>query len=59
MLPIMISEENENLNGIDWESPGNPVIVMEGIAKLTLEDGTVGYSFIESSARRNDIRRPA
>lgn len=59
MLPIMISEENENLNGIDWESPGNPVIVMEGIAKLTLEDGTVGYSFIESSARRNDVRRPA
>jgi hypothetical protein len=57
-LPMTITEENENLNGIDWQSDGNPIVLMEGIGRLTLADGTVGYMYIESSARRDDVAHP-
>lgn len=58
MLPMTISVENENGNGIDWEAPGNPVVLMEGVARYTLENGGVGYGFYETSARRDAVKRP-
>lgn len=57
-LPITITEDNDNLNGIDWELGGDPIVLVEGIARVTEPDGTVGWAFFERSARRSALRRP-
>jgi hypothetical protein len=57
-LPMTITEVNDNINGIDWEADGDPVVLIEGIAKLTEPDGTVGYGMYERGVRRNTLARP-
>jgi hypothetical protein len=57
-LPMSITEANDNINGVDWEAEGDPIVLIEGIARLTQPDGTVGYAFLERSARRSALRRP-
>jgi hypothetical protein len=57
-LPMTITEENDNINGIDWEADGDPVVLVEGIARLTEPDGTVGYGMFERGARRSALTRP-
>lgn len=56
-LPITISEENDNFNGIDWEMDGDPMVMVESIVRLTTEEGAVGYAFFERSARRSGVPR--
>jgi len=58
-LPITITEDNDNINGIDWEIDGDPIVLIEGIARLRAPDGSVGYAFLERSARRSALTRPA
>jgi len=57
-IPMVITEDNDNCNGIDWDLPGDPVVLTEGIARLTAPDGSVGYGFWERGARRSTVTRP-
>jgi hypothetical protein len=52
-LPITITEDNDNFNGIDWDIAGDPMVMVEAIVRLTAEDGAVGYGFLERSARQS------
>jgi hypothetical protein len=58
VLPITITEtQNDNINGIDWEVPGDPLFLTEGAARYTTADGHVGYGHLERSARRSRFSR--
>jgi len=55
-LPVTFTNNNDNINGVDWDDPGNPVICIEGQARLTDTDGTtVAHCFHERSARRDAL----
>ena len=56
-LPMTISEDNDNINGIDWELAGNPVVLVEGIGRFTVPGQGVGYGMLERSARRSLLTR--
>jgi hypothetical protein len=58
-LPMTITENNDNVNGVDWEIDSNPLIIIEGKGKLTAPDGTVAYCFHERSRRRDVVQRPS
>lgn len=57
-LPMTITEENDNINGVDWEIPGNPLVLIEGKARLTAPDGSVAYCFFERSRHRDAVSGP-
>ena len=57
-LPMTITEDNDNINGVDWELEGDPIVLIEGKGRLTAADGTVAYCFHERSARRSAVQRP-
>jgi hypothetical protein len=54
-LPISITDEGDNLNGIDWEAPLPTAVLQEAVARLTLPDGTSGHSFFERGTRRERL----
>lgn len=56
-LPVTITLDNENINGVDWELDGDPLVLVEGKARLTAADGTVAYGFHERSALRSRLTR--
>lgn len=56
-LPVMITLENENINGVDWELDGDPLVLVEGKGRLTAPDGTVAHCFHERSALRSRVAR--
>jgi hypothetical protein len=51
-FPATVTERNENINGIDWDLPGDPYLVVEHYAKLIAADGSVGYAHVERGRRR-------
>jgi hypothetical protein len=58
--PITITDDGDNLNGIDWEAETQPVIVlMEGAARFTGPDGEVAYGYHERGVHRDALERPA
>ncbi len=57
-LPMTITDENDNINGVDWDLPGNPLALVEGTARLTAPDGVVAYCFFERSRHRDAFSRP-
>lgn len=57
-LPMTITAANDNINGIDWETPHDPVVLVEGIGRFSDAEGQVGYGFLERSALRSALRRP-
>jgi hypothetical protein len=57
-LPMTITLDNDNINGIDWQLDGDPLVVIEGKGRLTLADGTVAHCFHERSARRSHVKLP-
>jgi hypothetical protein len=57
VFPITISEDNDNFNGIDWEMAGDPIVMLEGVLRLTDPDGKVGHANFERSARRSALAR--
>lgn len=57
-MPVTITEDNDNINGIDWEIGGDPIVLIEGKGRLTASDGSVVYGFHERSARRSLVTRP-
>jgi hypothetical protein len=58
-LPMTITEDNDMINGVDWELDGDPVVLIEGKGRLTAPDGTIAYCFHERTARRNRLTLPA
>lgn len=57
-FPMTMTEEhNDNINGLDWDVPGNPLFFTECIARYTTADGRVGYGHLERSARRDRVSR--
>jgi hypothetical protein len=56
-LPITVTDGGENLNGIDWDAELPTSVLQEAVVKLTMADGTSGYSFFERGARRQDLNR--
>jgi hypothetical protein len=54
-FPNQITEDNDNINGVDWQLGGNPIAAVECMAKLTGPDGSVGYAHIERCARRDTL----
>jgi len=57
-LPLTITDDNENINGVDWELAGDPICFAECVVRLTAPDGAVGFGHFERSARRSALRRP-
>jgi hypothetical protein len=57
-VPITITDEGDNVTGIDWMAALPATVIQEAAAKLTMADGTVGYSFFERGARRQALERP-
>jgi hypothetical protein len=56
-LPMTLTQDNDNINGIDWDAPRG-VALVEGISKLTFSDGQVGYAHLERSAHLDTLKRP-
>jgi hypothetical protein len=57
-FPTCITEDNTNINGIDWKIDGDPVVLLVGLATVTMPDGTVGHAYLERCARRSALTRP-
>jgi hypothetical protein len=57
-LPMTVTLDNDNINGVDWQIEGNPMVIVEGKGRLTAPDGTVAYCFHERSTRRERCRLP-
>src|SRR3954454_11263808 len=49
-LPMTLTLDNDNINGVDWELGGDNVVLIEGIGRLTAPDGKVVHCFHERSA---------
>jgi hypothetical protein len=58
-LPISITEDNDNYNGVDWNAATDPMVMVEGIVRLTGPGDTCGYGFLERSARQSALPRPS
>jgi hypothetical protein len=56
-LPMTMTQENDNINGIDWDSPG-AIGMIEGISRFTTADGVVGYGHLERSSLLDMLKRP-
>ncbi|MDY0013947.1 MAG: hypothetical protein RBS40_13765 [Rhodocyclaceae bacterium] len=52
-FPSTITFDNDNINGIDWLIPGDPLYPIECQVRVTAPDGAVGYGHIERSTRRS------
>jgi hypothetical protein len=58
-LPVTITDNGDNDNGIDWDAPLPSTILQEGIARVTAADGNTGYSMFERGRGRQELIRPA
>lgn len=52
-FPCQITDDNDNINGVDWTIGVDPLVLVECMARLTAPDGSVGYAHIERCARRS------
>jgi hypothetical protein len=52
-FPITVTEDNDNINGVDWNLPADPLVLVEGIGQVTGADGQTFHCFHERTARRN------
>jgi hypothetical protein len=57
-LPMTITDDNDNINGIDWELAADPIVLIEGFGRLVAPDGEVLHCFHERSLRRDQLSRP-
>jgi hypothetical protein len=58
-FPITVTEDNDNINGVDWDLPGDPLVLIEGIGRVTGANGERFYCFHERTVRRSMLTRPA
>lgn len=52
---LTITDNNDNINGCDWDVPGDPLYMTECQVKVTAPDGSIGYGHIERSVRRSSL----
>ncbi len=52
--PMTINLDNDNVNGVDWDSP-DALFLSESRVQMTLPDGTVGYGHLERSGLRSRL----
>jgi hypothetical protein len=57
-LPMLMTMDNDYVNGVDWRLEADPVVLIEGKGRLTAADGSVVHCFHERSARRSLVTRP-
>ncbi|MFA5711460.1 hypothetical protein [Mycolicibacterium sp.] len=57
-FPMTVTEDNDNINGIDWDLPGDPLVLVEGIGRLTDGSGESFYCFHERTMRRSMLNKP-
>ncbi|WP_236977350.1 DUF7064 domain-containing protein [Mycobacterium kiyosense] len=57
-LPMLMTMDNEYVNGIDWQLADDPIVLIEGKARLVASDGSIVHCFHERSARRSLVSRP-
>jgi hypothetical protein len=57
-LPTLMTIDNEYVNGVDWDMPGDPIVLIEGKGRLVAPDGSTAYCFHERSALRSAVARP-
>jgi len=50
-LAMTISDDNDNINGVDWTGD-DLLTLLESRVRLTTADGAVGYAHLERGARR-------
>jgi hypothetical protein len=53
--PLTMTNDNQNLIGIDWEVVEDTLVLTECLVRLTDADGNVGYGHLERAARRRDF----
>jgi hypothetical protein len=58
VMSLTITDSNDNLTGIGWDAPGDPLVFTESTVRLTTQDGRVGYGNVERSMRRSHAVRP-
>jgi hypothetical protein len=54
-VPVTITDNGDNVNGIDWDAELPSTVLQEGIARVTTHDGDVGYSMFERGRGRQDL----
>lgn len=57
-LPMTLTLDNDNINGLDWDGPRASTCLIEGISRLTFDDGRVGYAHLERSNALAELKRP-
>jgi hypothetical protein len=57
-LPMTMTMDNEYVNGVDWDSDDDQVVLIEGKGRLVAPDGSVAWCFHERSARRSLVSVP-
>jgi hypothetical protein len=55
---MTITDEGDNLNGLSWDTDEDVPVFIEGVARFTASDGTVGYGHLERSIRRSRLGAP-
>ena len=58
-VPVTITDNGDNINGIDWDAALPSTVLQEGIARVTTADGDVAYSMFERGRGRQELVRPA
>jgi hypothetical protein len=57
---VTVTDDGDNINGIDWEAGPPPVVLyMEAAARFTGPDGEVGYGYHERGVMRDSLERPS
>lgn len=57
-FPMTMTFDNDNINGVAWDLPGDPLFLVENLVKVTMPDRRVGYGHIERSNRRSCLPAP-
>ena len=56
-FPMTITDNNDNINGIEWEA-ADPMVFAECIVRLADAHGAVGYGHVERALRRSQMPQP-
>jgi hypothetical protein len=54
---MTITDDNDNINGLDWDIDGDPTFFLESPLRLTLPNGDHAYGHLERSVRRSRVDR--
>lgn len=55
---LSVTQHHDNLNGVDWNLPGDTVLLGETPIRITDSEGLVGYGHLERGVRLDQASRP-